>query len=269
MEDANYQDDNIGIDNNNGIMDESSDTEVEDREDEDKPPIRLDNIILQRLKQDDSGVTNLRVPLNDSYFNSIDWKVDGNCIANNTQLKKLRISYCSSTKLNYWLGEEGDNLPTREQLRGLFSCIYQNSSIASLTFSSIKIYDEFGENLIEGLCGNQLEKLEFGQGRLGSMWCGVLVKVLNHPESKVKHLLLPNCQLDDETLGALCNKALLGNSTLKKLDLSGNKFTSIGWRALSAVIHHPNCKFTELSLSWNDIEDERAIFWVMRLVAHQ
>jgi len=258
MEDTNNQNDPMDNDNNDGIMDESSVTEVEGREDEDKPPLRLDNNILQGLNQNDLGVTNLSVSLSDEYFNTIDWKEEGDCIANNTQLKKLRISFNSS--ITYWLGkwDNGQDLPTREQLQDFFSCVYQNSSIASITFSSIQMF-KFGGDILEGLQGHSsLTKLEIAFGKLGSTGCDALGKVLAHTNSKLRDLRLPNCDLVDEGIRTLCG-ALMGNSTLKKFCLSGNRrITSAGWRVLSNVVRHPNCKLTTLVLISNSINDEGA-----------
>jgi len=264
------------VDSNGGTIDESSDIE-EDREDEDKPPIRLDNIILQRLKQNDPSITGIEVALHydsdkNCFFNSIDWKEDGDCIANNTQLKKLHISYIGTIgKVDYILGEEGHNLPTREQLRGLFSCIYQNRSITALSFSSILIYDKFGGGLIEGLSGHHsLIRLEMGHAKLGlhhslkrleidhniEIGCEALRKVVSN--SKLNDLRLPYCKLDDKGLCTLCD-GLLGNSIIKRLRLYGNdNITHIGWRALSAVLQHSKCKLVELDLHSTVIQDEGA-----------
>ena len=184
MEETNNQYDSTNVENDDGTIDESSDTEVEDREDEDKPPICLNNkIILQRLRQNDSEITNLSISLRDNYFNSIDWKEEnnGNCISNNTQLKKLSISIGTPTN----------------NIQDLFSCIYRNSSITALSFSSFFIVDKCGGGLIQGLSGHDsLLRLEIRGGRLGSIGCEALVKVLKHPTSKMRDLSLFNCHLD-------------------------------------------------------------------------
>lgn len=86
------------------ILDENSEVIVEDSDDEDEDYYNyptehnLDKNIFQRLKQNDPSVTNLSLSLNCDddgkyYFNSIDWKEDGDCIANNTHIKKIHISY--------------------------------------------------------------------------------------------------------------------------------------------------------------------------------
>jgi len=145
------------------------------------------------------------------------------------------------------LGEQGHNLPTRELLQCFFSRIHQNRSIKSLTISLIQIVDEFDGDLIEGLSGHpSLDSLDVNHGKLGSKGCEALGKVLKHPQSKLKHLRLPYCKLDDEGLGLLCD-GLVGNNTIKRLCLNGNyQITSVGWRALSNVIRH--CKLIQLSL---------------------
>jgi len=169
---------------------------------------------------------------------------------------------------NYILGEQGQNLPKRQQLQDFFSCIYRNSSITSISFYSINISDKFGGGLIEGLQGHpSLERLEFSheggpvaskvkQVKLGTIVCRAVGKVLNHPESKLVNLRLPVCHLGDDRLGILCD-GFVGNSILKKLCLRGNdKITSVGWGALSTVIRHPNCKLVDIDLSNTGITDE-------------
>ena len=258
MEDTNNQDDNIDIDSNNGTIDESSDSEEEDSENEDKPPIWLNNkISLQRLKQNDSEITNLSISLRDNYFNNIDWKEEknGNCISDNTQLKEVLI-FSPTTLSQYILGNEGQDLPTRQQLQDFFSCIYRNSSITSLSISSIRIVDEFGRSLIEGL-GDHPSLTRFDwHCRIQSVVCIALRNVLNNTKSKLKDLRLCYCNLDDEGLGILCD-GLLGSSTMKKLNLNGNTYiTSVGWRVLSTAIRHQNCKLNEFGLYNTGLDDE-------------
>jgi len=75
----------------------------------------------------------------------------------------------------------------------------------------------------------------------------------------VKGLRLSYCHFDDDRLGIVCD-ALLGNTKMKSLCLKGNtQITSTGWRALSNVLQHPNCKLTNLNLGWTKINDEGAI----------
>ena len=256
MEDTNHQDNDIGIDHN-----DNNDSNNNDSDDEDAYRLGgdsytkntiLDKDTFHRLKQNDASITDIEVALHtdgECFFNSVDWKVDGDCTANNTHLKSLHITYHNRrpSDLPYILGEQGHNLPTREQLQGLFLCIYQNRSIKSLTISLIQIVDEFGGDLIEGLSGHpSLDSLDVNHGKLGSKGCEALGKVLNHPKSILKDLRLPYCKLDDEGLGLLCD-GLVGNSTIKRLCLNGNyQITSVGWRALSNVIRH--CKLIQLSL---------------------
>ena len=114
--------------------------------------------VLQRLKQRDPTISHLRVDFgcddNGEYiFNSIDWEKDGHCIADNTHLKKLTISRRRPYN-QYALGEQGDNFPTKQQLRDFFSRIYRSSSIEELTIHRVQFVDEFGKRLIEGLGGH-------------------------------------------------------------------------------------------------------------------
>jgi len=126
------------------------------------------------------------------------------------------------------------------------------------------IVDEFGGGLIEGLSGHpSLERLciSFGSlsnsnGRLGN----TLMKVLKHPNCRLKCLDLVECILDDKGISIICD-SLMHNNTLKRLFLSNTQIglkqiTSVGLRALSTFIRHPNCKLVELGLYSFGINDE-------------
>jgi len=276
MEDTNHQDDEA--ENGGDIAEEV----VEDSDDEDEDYSNrlqhtLDGNVLQRLKQNDPAVSDLYIQLNcddngEYYFNSINWKDDGNVISNNKQLKRIHITYDDDKMMSierhgqqaYILGEEGHNLPTRQQLQDFFSCLYRNSSIETICITSISIVGEFGGGFVEGLCGHpSLKRLEIGyvydsleKVKVGSIGCEAFRKVLQHPESKLKHLRVSYTELDDQGLGILCD-GLVGNSTIKRFFLDGNKnITSAGWRALAPVLQHTNCKLTILSLKETSVHDE-------------
>ena len=253
MDETNNQIDPVDNNINDNSYIEDDDSDVEDDENYSSITLELNAEILQRLKQNDSGVTNINVLLTGGCFNTINWEEEADCIAKNTQLKKLRLTYDGS------LGEEGHNLPTRKQLQGFFSCVYRNSSITALSFRSIIFANKFGGGLIEGLGGHpSIKRLEIDHGRLGSIGCEALVKVLKHQTSKLRDLRLFNCYLDDIGIGALCD-GLLVESSLKRLHLIGSRrITSAGWRALSTFLRHPNCKLTALALNGNSINDEGA-----------
>jgi len=275
MDDTNHQ----GNEENGGdIEDESSKIAVKDSDDEYEdytyPKYKLlDKATFQKIKQDDPSIINLTISISlncnyqngESFFNNIDWKKDGDCLSNNTQLKKIKLSYSGSCLGRHWedryiLGEQGHNLPTREQLRDFFSSIYQNRSIDTFEIEAIFVDDEFGGGLIEGLLSGHpnIDRIRIGNGRLGSIGCEALGEVLKHPQSKLKELRLVYCQLDDEGISILCD-GLVGNSTMKKLSLYGNtNITSVGWRALLPVLQHPNCKLIDLDLPYTGINDEGA-----------
>jgi len=267
MEDINHQDIDMNHNDDNNISDSDSDVGYEyvyTPVDDSMTYTRLDNNTLQRLKQNDPNPTINKLSIrlnhdNGSFFNSIDWKVDGVCIADNTQLEKLFISHGHIDGRNYILGEQGHNLPTRQQLQDFFSCVYRSSSINYIKFHSIQIIDEFGGGLIEGLCGHpSIETLDIGHGSIESVACIAIGKLLKHPASKLKDVSLNSCQLDDNGLSIVCD-SLLGNSRMMRLNLDGNKkITSIGWGALSTVLQHPKCKLVNLQLYGAEINDESA-----------
>ena len=87
--------DNVHIENDKeGSVDESEE-EDSDIEDDELEVHELDKDILERLEKNDPAVAILSIDLNcnndKSFFNSIDWEVDGGCIANNTHIKRLNI----------------------------------------------------------------------------------------------------------------------------------------------------------------------------------
>ena len=249
MEDTNNQGDTIGIDNNDGNTNDISDIEEEDSHNQ---GVILDQNIFQRLKQNDPAITHLHVEFSnainaENYFTDIDWKVDGACIANNAHLKTIRITHRGFQA--YILGEQGNNLPTKQQLQDFFSCIYRNRFIKALVISKISINGKFCTGLIEGLSGHpSLVRLDIGPGKLGHIGCPAVGKVLAHPYSKLKSLLFPCCNIYDREFSIICD-ALLGNSTIKRLNLGGNYInSSVGWGALATVLRHPNCKLVDLDV---------------------
>ena len=267
MEDVNHQDNNIEM-NNNDTNNEDNFEIIDENEGYDEDVVfEFNKDIFQRLKQNDPSVTNVHILLNcdacgKCHFN-IDWEENGDVISDNIHLKRLNIEYKGvpfhrSYEQNYMLGEEGHNLPTRQQLQNFFSCIHRNSSIQELGIHGIVISNKFGCGLIEGLSGHpSLTKLEISNGALGSIGCDAVGKVLKHPQSKLKDLRLRYCKLDDDRLGIVCN-TLLGNSTIKRFCLNGNSITSSGWRHLSTVISDPNCKLIDLELRSAEIDTEGA-----------
>jgi len=260
MAETNLQDDSIHMNNDEDTIDDNSEFE-EDSDIEELEVHELDKDIFERLKKNDPAVAILSIDLNcnndKSFFNSIDWKADGGCISNNTHIKRLVIEYSDNSQ-QYTLGQEGDTFPTKEKLQDFFSCIYRNSSIGSVLFSLIQI-NEFGAALIEGLQGHpSLTGLEIEFGGLGSVGCRALGKVLKHLQGKLRDLQLPNCNIDDSGLGALCD-GLLVNSSMRRISLYGNReITSVGWRALSNVIRDSNCKLVNLDLSSSELNDDGA-----------
>ena len=159
---------------------------------------KLDNETLQRLKEHDPRVTHLSISLevdsnNACFFNSIDWEMDGDCIANNKHLNAIDM-YQSGEVGSYILGKEGQNFPTKQQLQDFFSCIHKNKSITCFKLSVLGINYEFGWGLIERLSGHHsLKKLEISHA--GVQGINVLWKVVKDPKSKLEELLLPQNEL--------------------------------------------------------------------------
>jgi len=263
MEDAIHQN-AVDTEMNHDSIEENSDSE----EDTIGEEVDFDEITLQKLKENDPAISNLCIQLNcdhngKCFFSDIDWEKDGDCITGNTHLKCIHILATRRSRLTYILGEQGNKLPTRQQLQDFFSCIHRNCSIKELAINAISISEEFGCSLIEGLQSHpSLERLEIRACVLGNKGCTALGKLLKHSTSKVKEFSLYSCnKLDDEGLGIISD-SILGNSRLKSFCLNGNNLkitiTSSGWRALSTVLQHPNCKLTCLNLSNANIDSKGA-----------
>ena len=130
MEDINHQDNEVVTDESSDIDENDSDIEIE--YDDDEEEVELNESTLQKLKENDPSITFLSVELNcddsgNCYFNSVDWKEDGGCISNNTQLKTIDISHFGKCLGRpyvqpYVWGEEGHNLPTKQQLQWTIAC---------------------------------------------------------------------------------------------------------------------------------------------------
>ena len=224
---------------------------------------KLDNETLQRLKEHDPRVTHLSISLNvdrDSnacLFNSIDWEMDGDCIANNNHINAIRMSQ-AGTVGSYILGDEGQNLPTKQQLQAFFSSIHKNESITCFDLSVLGINDEFGWGLIERLSGHHsLKRLKIS--RAGVQGINVLWKVVKDPKSSLEELLLPQNELGDAEMRLLCDALSVNNSmkslSLKKYSCGGN-ITSVGWNELSKILYNPNCKLVNLDLFGAVINDD-------------
>ncbi len=128
--------------------------------------------------------------------------------------------------------------------------LYDNNLVGKQVTSIIKVL-RGQHNLREiHLCGNQI----FRSG------CIELSRLLQHPHSKI-HLL----EIGDDAIGrqfindesiTIVTSALVVNSTIKVLDVSGKNVTSTGWRIFSSVICSPMCSLESLTLHGNDLDDE-------------
>lgn len=98
-----------------------------------------------------------------------------------------------------------------------------------------------------------LNTLDIGPTRFGTesgRQQSILVAI---PRCRVVKLVLQHSELTDATLQSLSN-ALLHNTTLKSLDLSGNeRITPTGWVTFSNVLREHDTALETLDLQWNTI----------------
>lgn len=120
MEDANQQ-------VNNDVDNEENFEEFEDPSYDSEGEVLDNNNTFEKLKRNDPAIADIEliIPLNCSdehFFNKINWEEDGNCIGFNTHIKRLMLTYYGNPferpyNQPYILGEQGNDLPTRQQLK--------------------------------------------------------------------------------------------------------------------------------------------------------
>ncbi|XP_058855302.1 NACHT, LRR and PYD domains-containing protein 12-like isoform X2 [Acipenser ruthenus] len=109
------------------------------------------------------------------------------------------------------------------------------------------------EDLASALCTNQstLRELQLGENNLGES--GIkLTAALKHPNCKLEKLGLGQCDLTRDCCEDLASALCTNQSTLRELELRGNKLGESGMK-LTAALKHPNCKLEKLGLGRCDL----------------
>ncbi|KAI9145361.1 hypothetical protein BKA69DRAFT_1121737 [Paraphysoderma sedebokerense] len=82
--------------------------------------------------------------------------------------------------------------------------------------------------------------------------CNMLCKALRRPSLQLESLSIRQSGVDDERLSQLC-ESLKDLISLRKLDLSHNKISEIGTRALGQLLALPSCQIKTLNVANNKI----------------
>ena len=128
-----------------------------------------------------------------------------------------------------------------EDIQGLANAFSRRRNPASITTIALsgrhQITDEFVPAIVE-LCGHcpRLQKLDLSFCEIGNQGCNELALLLQHPESKLKCLILnDNAAIRDDGAEVLAN-AIINNKKLRRLELGGCTITARGWDCFSRAL---------------------------------
>ena len=131
-----------------------------------------------------------------------------------------------------------------EDIQRLANAFGQRRNPASIATIALTGRDEITDESVPavvGLCGHcpRLQKLYLGYSGIGNQGCNELALLLQHPESKLKCLILnKNTAIGDEGAQVLAN-AIMNNKKLKRLELSGCSVTAGGWNCFFRTLCDP------------------------------
>ncbi|KAK1153135.1 NACHT, LRR and PYD domains-containing protein 3-like [Acipenser oxyrinchus oxyrinchus] len=129
----------------------------------------------------------------------------------------------------------------------------QHCKLEKLRLSRCDLTGSCCEDLASALLtnGSTLRELELSGNKLGNS--GVkLTAALKDPNCKLEKLELSACGLTGDCCEDLASALLTNGSTLRELELSGNKLGNSGVK-LTAALKDPNCKLQKLGLSRCDL----------------
>ena len=148
-----------------------------------------------------------------------------------------------------------------QRLANAFSRRRNPASITTIALAGRnQITDELVPAIVE-LCGHCpcLQKLDLSSSEIGNQGCNELALLLQHPESKLKCLILnDNAAIRDDGAEVLAN-AIINNKKLRRLELGGCTITARGWNcflralcdttSIDATQHQSN--HTLVRLGWD------------------
>ncbi|KAK6474114.1 NACHT protein [Huso huso] len=154
---------------------------------------------------------------------------------NQSTLRELQLGWNN-------LGESGIKLLTA-------AVKHPNCKLEKLRLGRCDLTGDCCEDLASALCTNQstLKELELRWNKLGELGMK-LTAALKHPNCKLEKLGLELCDLTGDCCEDLASALCTNQSTLRELQLRGNKLGESGMK-LTAALKHPNCKLEKLGLS--------------------
>ena len=108
----------------------------------------------------------------------------------------------------------------------------------------------------------QLDELDLIGMSIGRSECTALSTLLRCTTTQLQILNLRDNNIDDEGVEVLVNAA----NGLQELDLSYNRITIQGWKAVSTLLEGPDSKLKTLNIANNDVGDEAALVFANALV---
>ena len=159
----------------------------------------------------------------------------------------------------------GDEL---DGYRILWSVLQEcKSSLQHININCVEFGDEMIQQNINKLSGHtQLRSFQFKFNNITRRGCLAITKL---PQWRANQLItLDLCQnsIDDEGVEILMYNAFNINSSMRVLNLSGNKsITNKGWSTLSSLLEGDNSYLEELHLSYNNIDDDGVAIFVRAL----
>ena len=237
---------------------EEEDSDYDEEESDDESDwIDFDEDILRRLKDNDPTVFSLSVMCSGEGFNalSIDWKLEGGAIAENTHLKSLSTTYYNP---------EGDeNAAAITNAKAFYGALSKNRSIKNLSMDGCPIDAGDMMKLLSPIFDhNNLRSLIICHFDLSERSARFLASNLLecNPASLRKFVFRINGEGDDGWQAKIV-AALDIHHNLRRLTLCFNQYNigSEGWCiALGRLLQRPNSKLKDLDIIYNSIDDEGA-----------
>ncbi|XP_058844879.1 NACHT, LRR and PYD domains-containing protein 3-like isoform X2 [Acipenser ruthenus] len=135
---------------------------------------------------------------------------------------------------------------------------HPNCKLEKLGLGQCDLTGDCCEDLASALCTNQstLRELQLRENKLGES-AMKLTAALKHPNCKLEKLGLEGCDLTGDCCGDLASALCTNQSTLRELQLRGNKLGKSGMK-LTAALNHPNCKLEKLGCKQSSQEGNRS-----------
>ena len=180
-----------------------------------------------------SGCESIVRLLQDPSCNLTSLTLGGSAI-NNESVKTIVRSLAGNTKLKH-LGLSGSRIGSG--CESIISLLQTPScSITKLNLRDSGFKNESTTKLVTSLKGNtKIEHLDLSVNNIGRSGYESIANLLQEPNSSINNISLSCCNMGNNCATILA-QALVGNSKLKRLDLTHNGITESGWNAFSPIL---------------------------------